>query len=284
MNQKTIKKNLEKFLKILLERNNETVEQMSEKLEYKASTLKRFSNSFTNMLYIKLKKNYDILPSEDAFLKEALRELDKDKNIREGVQKKSAEILGRLREELGETREEMAEKLGYSVFYLYKVEIEMTRVSRAFLESLEQNYSLSEEDRKYFCELLKEGKKKTRAYEILNDIKKKNRISFMEMAVKIGFDLNYLSHIGTGYRNVSLEFIKRLSENFPLTEEQIMILCSEHAKDKKCLSFELASLPEEKKNVSVLFGAYVEKLNEKDIEEIKKILMKKVQKEVDFLA
>ena len=278
MNQKTIKKNLERFLKILLERNNETVEQMSEKLGYKASTLKKFSSSFTNMLYIKLKKNYDILPSEDAFLKEALREMDKDKNIREGVQKKSAEILGRLREELGETREEMAEKLGYSVFYLYKVEIEMTRVSRAFLESLRQNYSLSEEDAEYFHGLLRKGKRKTRAYEVLNGIKSETGTGFMEMAAKIGFDLNYLSHIGTGYRNVSLEFIKRLSQNFPLTKEQIMILCSEHAKGKKCLSFELAELPDEKKNVSVLFGAYVEKLNKKDVKKIKKILMKKTKK------
>ena len=93
------------------------------------------------------------------------------------------------------------------------------------------------------------------------------------MAEKLNVSIAFLSAMEVGKKQVPVEYADKISEIYNLTKEQNLELTNVIGLSNDNMNLDFTHLNEEQAKMSVLFARKINKLSQKSLEELKKLLI-----------
>lgn len=263
------------YLEKIRERNNETIEEMAQKLDYGAYYVQTIASrkEITKEFYERLVKNYSLTSEEKKFFENEISKryrFIKKMPISPYKNFNLSEIFDRIRK--NDTKEEMAKKLGFNTFHIYHLENGQLKFTRNILGKILENYKIDSKDLKKLEEIATKNEKINPFLEVLYQIKEKTGETFSQISKNLGYNEQFIYGIKNGLRQITLEFIENLDFVYSLNDKQKGALIDEFLKNKKKFSINPAKMPNTKKLLIAKFIAKIKTMDENQLKEINKIL------------
>ena len=106
----------------------------------------------------------------------------------------------------------------------------------------------------------------------IRELRKEKGETLSLMSEKMDVSIAFLSAMEVGKKQVPIEYADRISEIYELTKEQNLQLTKAIGSSNANMNLDFANLSEEQAQMSVLFARKINKLSQKSLEELQKLL------------
>ena len=93
-----------------------------------------------------------------------------------------------------------------------------------------------------------------------------------DMAERLNITSSYLSAIENGKRRMPLDYIERIGESYGLSQEQLVQMQKAASHEQQKVEIKLEAASAQKKYAALAFARDFDKLNDDQLEEIRKII------------
>lgn len=107
---------------------------------------------------------------------------------------------------------------------------------------------------------------------LVRRLRYEKKVSFAELADKLGISITFLSLIENGKKQIPLEYGDKIAAIFSLDEKMTDELKNSIDYTNNKISIKLDELSEEQKEVSLAFARTINKASQKKLEELRKLL------------
>lgn len=107
----------------------------------------------------------------------------------------------------------------------------------------------------------------------IRKIRKDRGDTLVGMSTKMGgISIAFLSAMEVGKKQVPIEYADKISEIYNLTEEENLELTNAIGSSNANMNLDFTKMPEDRAQASVLFARKINKLSQKSLEELRKLL------------
>ena len=106
----------------------------------------------------------------------------------------------------------------------------------------------------------------------IRELRKEKNETLSSMSEKMNVSIAFLSAMEVGKKQVPIEYADRISEIYNLSEEQNLELTKAIGSSNDNMNLDFTHLSEEQAQMSVLFARKINKLSQKSLEELRKLL------------
>ena len=107
----------------------------------------------------------------------------------------------------------------------------------------------------------------------IRELRKQKGETLSSMSEKMNVSIAFLSAMEVGKKQVPVEYADKISEIYNLTEEQNLELTNAIGSSNANMNLDFTVMTEEKAQISVLFARRINKLSQKSLEELRKLLI-----------
>lgn len=93
------------------------------------------------------------------------------------------------------------------------------------------------------------------------------------MSEKMNVSISFLSAMEVGKKQVPIEYADKISELYDLTEKQNIELSNAIGSSNANMNLDFSTMSEEQAQMAVLFARKINKLSQKSLEELRKLLI-----------
>lgn len=107
----------------------------------------------------------------------------------------------------------------------------------------------------------------------IRELRKEKGETLSSMSEKMNVSIAFLSAMEVGKKQVPIEYADKISEIYELSKEQNIELTNAIGSSNANMNLDFTNMSEEQAQMSVLFARKINKLSQKSLEELRKLLI-----------